>query len=74
MENNNILVWNCTGARKKISPSLIEDMKRHYKASFVVLMETRISGVRAAKVVQKLDFDGHFMVEAEGFTGDIWVL
>lgn len=37
-------------------------------------MEPRISGVKANQMVSKLEFSNSFRVEAEGFSGGIWIL
>ncbi|KAE8660608.1 hypothetical protein F3Y22_tig00116951pilonHSYRG00499 [Hibiscus syriacus] len=45
-----------------------------YRPSIVALVETRISGSRADKVVRELGFPNSFRVEARGFRGRIWLL
>lgn len=37
-------------------------------------MEPRISGANALKVVHKLGFSKYFLVDAEGFSGGLWLL
>lgn len=74
MEVPNILVWNCRGAAKRSFHTLISDLKRKYGFSILILLETKISGEQADKVIRKLPFDGVFRVEANGFAGGIWAL
>ena len=38
-----------------------------------MLLETHISGERAKRVARKLQFDDHFLVEADGYAGEIWI-
>ena len=53
---------------------MIRDFCLKYAFSILALMETRISGERADKVIRRIGFDGCYKVEANGFTGAIWVL
>lgn len=45
-----------------------------YRLSFLALLEPRISGIRANKVIEKLGFDRIIRQEAVGFSGGIWCL
>ncbi|CAN1125950.1 hypothetical protein LINPERHAP2_LOCUS3150 [Linum perenne] len=38
-----------------------------------IIVEPKISGVKAAKVVDKLGFDSNFRVDAIGFKGGVWL-
>ncbi|XP_061354924.1 uncharacterized protein LOC133299477 [Gastrolobium bilobum] len=40
----------------------------------LVLLETRVSGSRADRIVQNLDFDSYYRREAIGFSREIWIL
>ena len=70
----NIFVWSCQGAGKRSFVPMMKDLRRKYEFSILILLETRISGERVDKVIQKLDFDGVCRVEANGFAGGIWTL
>lgn len=37
-------------------------------------METKVSGPTADEIHKKIDFDGTHRVEAQGFSGGIWLL
>ena len=45
-----------------------------YKPKIIVLLEPRISGIKADRVVKNLGFDRSHRIKAEGFAGGIWVL
>lgn len=70
----NCLVWNCNGAGGKEFPDLIKDTSRIYHLDFVAIMEPRISGQSADKVIRKIGFANVAKVDAQGFSGGIWCL
>ena len=47
----NIFVWNYRGAGKRSFVSMMKDLRRKYEFSILILLETRISGERADKVI-----------------------
>lgn len=47
----NMLVWNCRGAGDRHFPGLIRDCVQIYRLSFLAILEPRISGIRADKVI-----------------------
>ncbi|CAN1142686.1 Transposon TX1 uncharacterized 149 kDa protein [Linum perenne] len=69
-----IMSWNCRGAgHAEFVPTLKFYMSK-FKSLVVFILEPRISGAAAAKVLRKLDFDSRIIIEAHGFSGGIWVL
>ncbi|KAK0592822.1 hypothetical protein LWI29_026048 [Acer saccharum] len=66
--------WNVRGAGKKGFPKIISDLRNIYKFDVIAILEPRISGSRALKVVNNLGFSDKFLVEASGFSGGIWLL
>lgn len=40
----------------------------------IVLLEPRISGVKADRVISKIGFEFSHRIEAEGFSRGIWIL
>ncbi|KAI9120800.1 hypothetical protein K1719_007833 [Acacia pycnantha] len=70
----NRLIWNCRGAASKGVASVLRDMRHRYTLSFMVILEPRISGVQAAKVVKQWGFKHLIRKEAVGFSGGIWFL
>lgn len=69
-----IITWNCQGASNKKFPSIFKSFAINYKAVIFVLVEPRISGSQADKVIKKLGFQHSHRVEASGFSGGIWIL
>ena len=67
-----ILVWNVQGVGNKVP--LIRELVRINKPSVLVLVETHISGDQAQKICDKIGFMGQQRVEAQGFSGGIWML
>ncbi|KAI9122178.1 hypothetical protein K1719_006867 [Acacia pycnantha] len=68
------LVWNCRGAASRGVASVIRDSRQRYKLDMVVLLEPRISGNNASKVIKRWGFKHSIRKEAEGFSGGIWLL
>ncbi|KAK3205341.1 hypothetical protein Dsin_019387 [Dipteronia sinensis] len=66
--------WNVRGAGKKGFPKVISDLRNIYNFDVIAILEPRISGSRALKVVNKLGFSDKFLVETFGFSGGIWLL
>lgn len=69
-----ISTWNCRGASAKSFPNLLRDIVSKYGIQVMALLETRISGDKADRVVKKLGFNNWLRVEATGFAGEIWLL
>ena len=74
MSQLKLLVWNVRGAKSGEFLNNMFEYIRIHKQSIVVLLETPISGDKADEVCHKLSFQGRFRVEAQGFTGGIWLL
>ncbi|KAK1554545.1 hypothetical protein Q3G72_013786 [Acer saccharum] len=66
--------WNVRGAGKKGFPKVLSDLRNIYNFEVIAILEPRISGTRALKVVNKLGFPDRFLVEASGFSGGVWLL
>ncbi|KAF7815394.1 putative ribonuclease H protein At1g65750 family [Senna tora] len=67
-------VENCRGTASKSFPGLIRDLKRNFKVDFLALVETHQEGVNAQRIVDKLGFTHHVMVDAVGYSGGIWCM
>jgi len=74
MRELSLFVWNARGAGSAAFLTSMFDYITQHKPSIVVLLETHISGTRADTVCRKLGFQGCFRVEAQGFSGGIWLL
>lgn len=69
-----IITWNCQGALNKKLPSIVKSFISNYKVDIFVIMEPRISGRSADRVIRNLGFPHSHGIEASGFSGGIWVL
>lgn len=69
-----ILVWNVRGAAGRDFGLALNEFKRSHHPEFVVLMETRCSGVNAQKVIKRLGFQRSIIEHAVGMSGGIWIL
>ena len=59
----NILLWNCRGALGlDFKRHVLEMMVNHFP-SILIITETRVSGDRAARIIEDLPFDGFFTTE-----------
>lgn len=67
----NSVVWNCCGVGGRFFPATIKDYMRIYQLDFIAILEPRISGDRAAAVIQKIGLLEGARVDAQGFSGGI---
>lgn len=71
----NIISWNVRGAASRRSIRNIKNLISLHKLHALIILEPRISGTtQADKVCRQLGFPNFFRVEAEGFSGGIWLL
>ncbi|XP_052291725.1 uncharacterized protein LOC127900602 [Citrus sinensis] len=68
------MYWNVQGAASVDFRRSFRTIVKNYNPSLVVLMEPRISGVKADDFIKKSGFDQSHRVEAVGFAGGIWIL
>ncbi|KAH1055801.1 hypothetical protein J1N35_033866 [Gossypium stocksii] len=54
-------------------PRIFWEYNRKHKPDLIGLLETRVSGAKADSVIAKLGFKYSHRVEAEGFSGGIWI-
>lgn len=50
----NSLIWNCRGAGGRNFANFVKDLINIYHLDFVAILEPRISGYSADKVIQKI--------------------
>ncbi|KAL5831677.1 hypothetical protein ACOSQ4_017031 [Xanthoceras sorbifolium] len=62
------------GAGKKSFPKTVLDLKNIHNFDMIAILEPRISGIRASRVIKRLGFSDSFILEANGFSGGIWIL
>lgn len=70
----NIVSWNCRGVAHPNFLCHIKEMKRLYDISILAILEPRISDDKRRKVIQKMGFSEHFVVDVVGLKGGIWLL
>lgn len=69
----NILLCNCRGALNADFKGLVLAMVVNHFPYIMIIMETRMSGDKAAKIIENLPFDGFFTTDT-GFAGGLWLL
>ncbi|KAI9070629.1 hypothetical protein K1719_047409, partial [Acacia pycnantha] len=62
------------GAASKSFASVLKELRYRYNVDIVVILEHRISGSPATKIIKSWGFTFSRRVEAVGFSGGIWVL
>lgn len=70
----NLIIWNCRGAASKTFPGRIRDLIGKNHIHILAIVETRVSGVGANKVIRKLGFNNWIRLESTGYAGGIWLL
>ncbi|KAI9110616.1 hypothetical protein K1719_018482 [Acacia pycnantha] len=69
-----LLVWNSRGAASKGFAAVVKDMKSRHKLDLVVILEPRVSGIQASRIIKNWGFRHSVRMEAEGFSGGIWIV
>ncbi|CAL2256143.1 unnamed protein product [Prunus armeniaca] len=69
-----ILVWNVRGAGDKSLPRILKNIIQLNHVEVLAVLEPRISGDKAMRVVNSLGFCNHHIVDANLFLGGIWLL
>ena len=69
-----IIVWNCQGAGSNQFRRMVKSLVDMHRPRMLVLLEPRISGIKAERVIKYLRFERSHRVEAEGYSGGIWIL
>ncbi|XP_055960701.1 uncharacterized protein LOC126667366 [Mercurialis annua] len=62
------------GAAKNGFVRSVKSFRDYYNPSIMVVVEPRIAGIKADKVIKRTGFDFSHRVEAHGFSGGIWLL
>lgn len=74
MVGGNLICWNCRGAKCSDFLREMKDLLRLYKTCIVVLIEPKISGVKADIVCKNLGKTHRCISEVVGFSDDVWLL
>ncbi|XP_028808404.1 uncharacterized protein LOC114762973 [Neltuma alba] len=72
--NRTSFIWNCQGAASRRFHTVLKSLLHGFKPDLIALLEPRISGVKADRVIKKLNYPNLHRVEAEGFSGGIWLM
>lgn len=67
------MVWNVQGAGSREFLSVLRETVRTHKPIVLALVETHMGGVHALKIASSIGFNGHTRVDAQGFSGGIWL-
>lgn len=67
------MVWNVQGAGSREFLKVLRELIRLHKPTILILVETHMGGNHAQKLANLLKFNGHVRVDAQGFSGGIWV-
>ncbi|CAN1187241.1 Putative ribonuclease H protein At1g65750 [Linum perenne] len=74
MSVTNIFSWNCRGAASKSFITAFKSYANIVNFSIAVIVEPKISGHKAEKVIWKMGFASSFRSDAIGFSGGVWLL
>ena len=69
-----ILMWNCRGALNSEFKRKVCELVANHRPSIMVIMETRVGGERAKKIIEGLPFDGFITTDTIGYAGGLWIL
>jgi hypothetical protein len=58
------MFWNCRGAGNSKFSEIVHDTKNIYDFDILVVVEPKVSGVIADRIVDKLKFNYSYIVEA----------
>ncbi|XP_074301475.1 uncharacterized protein LOC141632870 [Silene latifolia] len=67
------MTWNVQGAGSPAFMSMLQELIRVNSPQVLALVETHISGDVAQRVCDRINFGGKIRVEAQGFSGGIWL-
>ena len=70
----NMLIWNCRGAINPTFCDVVNELVRLHSPAIMIIVETKVSGDRARRILENLDLDGAIFANSIGLTGGLWVL
>lgn len=70
----NIVCWNCQGALSPSFHGAIRDLVQAFAPAIMVIFETKVSGIRAKIIIDRLPLDGAIPANNFGLFGGLWVL
>ncbi|XP_016182610.1 uncharacterized protein LOC107624669 [Arachis ipaensis] len=69
-----IFSWNARGAASPNFTRVLKEYVSQYKPNLVAIQETRCSGTVAQKAIKKTGFNFNLVIDAQGFSGGIWLM
>ena len=69
----NILMWNYRDALNPDFKRRVFEMAVNHHPSIMVIIETRVGGTRAKKIIEGLPFDGFIITDTIGYTSGLWI-
>ena len=69
-----IIIWNSRGTLKPNFQIYIRDLVQNHDPAIMVIMETKLSGVKAKVITNRLPFDGAIHTKTIGYAGGLWLL
>ncbi|XP_056695832.1 uncharacterized protein [Spinacia oleracea] len=67
------MVWNVQGAGNHNFISALKEVVRSNRPNVIALIETHMGGQQAQKISTVLGYSGRTRVDAQGFSGGIWI-
>lgn len=67
------MIWNVQGAGSRAFVSVLKEIVRTNHPNVIALVETRMGGDQALSIASTLGYSGHTRVDANGFSGGIWI-
>ncbi|XP_074290582.1 uncharacterized protein LOC141617299 [Silene latifolia] len=67
------MVWNIQGNGNKNNINALKEVVKTDKPSIIALVETHMTGENALKIQKIIGYNGHSRVDANGFSGGIWL-
>ena len=62
----NFIFWNCRGAGNNGFCEVMHDMRRLVRCNILAVAEPRVSGVKADKIIEKLNFENSLEWKRKG--------
>ncbi|XP_057746261.1 uncharacterized protein LOC130965520 [Arachis stenosperma] len=69
-----IFSWNARGAASPNFTRVLKEYVSQYKPDLIAIQETRCSGTVAQNAIKKTCFNFNLVIDAQGFSGGIWLM
>lgn len=70
----NMLIWNCRGAPNPFFCDVVNNLIQMHSPTIMVIGETKVSGVRAERISNRINLDRAIFANSIGLSGGLWVL